>query len=94
MSLKDSIVKKLETQSNAWTKKIDSLRAQAEEKMAKAEDEQAEARIQQEFTEQIQKLEENVEKARTRMNEAKDAGEDKIADLKKRVDEWLPSNTN
>jgi hypothetical protein len=28
------------------------------------------------------------------LGELKDSGEDQLDDLKKRIDEWLPSNTN
>lgn len=94
MSLRDSLVTKLETQTQYWSKQIDSLRAQADEKMAKAKDDQAEAKIQADFARQIQELEDNVETARKKMGELREAGEGHLADLKKRVEEWLPSNTN
>ncbi|WP_165855564.1 hypothetical protein [Marinobacter sp. JSM 1782161] len=94
MSLKDSLLNKLETQTEYWSKQIDSLRAQADEKMAKAKDEQAEAQIQEDFAKRIQELEESVESARQKMGELRDSGEDRLNDLKKRIEEWLPSNTN
>ncbi|ROU02115.1 hypothetical protein EB809_01015 [Marinobacter sp. R17] len=94
MSLKDTLMTKLETQTEYWSKQIDSLRAQSEEKMAKAKDEQAEAEIQEDFAKRIQELEDNVESARQKMGELREAGEDRLSDLKKRVEEWLPSNTN
>lgn len=46
MSLKDSLQRKLETQTEHWSKQIESLRAEANEKIAKAKDEEAEAKIQ------------------------------------------------
>ncbi|MBY5937853.1 hypothetical protein [Marinobacter nauticus] len=94
MSLKESLQKKLETQTEYWSKQIDSLRAEADEKMAKAKDEQAEAEIQREFSERIQAVEDHIETARSKLGELKDSGEDQLEDLKKRIDEWLPSNTN
>lgn len=94
MSLKDSLQRKLETQTEHWSKQIDSLRADAETKAAKAKDDQAEAEIQKEFSEKIQSLENQIETARTKFAEIRSSGEDRLEDLKKRIDEWLPSNTN
>lgn len=94
MSLKDSLQRKLETQTEHWSKQIDSLRAEAETKMAKAKDDQAEAEVQKEFSEKIQSLEDQIETARTRLSELRDSGEDQLANLKKRIEDWLPSNTN
>lgn len=89
MSLKDSLQRKLETQTEHWSKQIDSLRADAENKMAKAKDEQAEAEIQKEFSAKIQSLEEQIDTARSKLGELKDSGEDQLANLKKRIDDWL-----
>lgn len=94
MSLKDSLQKKLETQTEYWSKQLESLRAQADERIAKAKDEEAEAKIQKEFSERIQGMEDKIETARSKLGELKDAGENQLDDLKKRIDEWLPSNTN
>ncbi len=94
MSLKESLQKKLETQTEYWSKQIQSLQADAEEKMAKAEDEQAEAEIQKDFSERIQTLEERVEEARKKISEIRDSGEDQLRDLKARIDEWLPGGNN
>ncbi|MGM0766859.1 MAG: hypothetical protein ACQEV6_02415 [Pseudomonadota bacterium] len=94
MSLKDSLLNKLETQTERWSKQVDSLRADAEHKMAKAKDEQAEAEIQREFSEKVQKLEDRIEEARQRLGEVRDSGEDQLRNLRERIDEWLPSNTN
>ena len=66
MSLKESLQKKLETQTEYWSKQIDSLRAEADEKMAKAKDDQAEAEIQREFSERIQAVEDHIETARSK----------------------------
>jgi len=90
MSLKESLQKKLETQTEYWSKQIQSLQADAEERMAKAQDEQAEAEIQKDFSERIQTLEDRVEEARTKISEIRDSGEDQLRDLKARIDEWLP----
>ena len=85
MSLKESLQKKLETQSEYWSKQIDSLRAEADEKMAKAKDDQAEAEIQREFSERIQAVEDHIETARSKLGELKDSGEDQLEDLKKQL---------
>lgn len=94
MSLKDSLVSKLETQTEYWNKQIDKLRADSEERIAKAKDEQAEAEIQKEVSEKIQSLESQMDEARQKANEIRDAGESRLDDLKKRIDEWLPGNGN
>lgn len=94
MSLKDSLQRKLETQTEHWSKQIDKLRSDAEEKAAQAKDDQAEAEVQKEFSEKIQSLESQIETARAKLSEVKGSGEDQLDNLKKRIDEWLPSNTN
>jgi len=86
--------KKLETQTEYWSKQIQSLQADAEEKMAKAEDDQAEAEIQKDFSERIQTLENRVEEARKKISEIRDSGEDQLSDLKARIEEWLPGGKN
>ncbi|MET4025854.1 TolA-binding protein [Marinobacter sp. MBR-99] len=94
MSLKDSLQRKLETQTEHWSKQIESLRAEANEKIAKAKDEEAEAQIQRDFSERIQAMEDQIEAARNKLGELKESGENQLDELKKRIDEWLPSNTN
>lgn len=94
MSMKESLLKKLETQTERWSKQIDSLRADAEHKMAKAKDEQAEAEIQRQFSEKVQQLEDRIEGARQKLGEVRDSGEDQLKNLRERIEEWLPSNTN
>ncbi|MGB1950437.1 MAG: hypothetical protein ACPHQ9_06705 [Marinobacter sp.] len=94
MSMKESLLKKLETQTERWSKQIDSLRADAEHKMAKARDEQAEAEIQRQFSEKVQQLEDRIEDARQKLGEVRDSGEDQLKNLRERIEEWLPSNTN
>ncbi|MDX1551909.1 MAG: hypothetical protein R3198_04750 [Marinobacter sp.] len=94
MSLKESLQKKLETQTEYWSKQIQSLQADAEERMAKAKDDQAEAEIQKDFSERIQTLENRIEEARKKISEIRDSGEDQLRDLKARIDEWLPGGNN
>ncbi|MBW7470636.1 hypothetical protein QQF73_05605 [Marinobacter sp. M216] len=94
MSVRESLLTKLQTQTERWSKQIDQVRAEAEAKMAKAEDDKAEAEIQREFSEKIQSLEDQIETARARLGELRDSGEDQLDNLKRRIDEWLPSNTN
>ncbi|MBW0146989.1 hypothetical protein [Marinobacter arenosus] len=94
MSVRESLLTKLQTQTESWSKQIDQIRSEAEAKMAKAEDDKAEAEIQREFSEKIQSLEDHIETARAKLGELRDSGEDQLDDLKRRIDEWLPSNTN
>lgn len=94
MSLKDSLLQKLETQSEKWSKQIDNLRSEADARIAEAQDEAAEAEVEREFAEKIKDLEGRVETARQELSNLRDAGEDKLQDLKARIDDWLPSNAN
>lgn len=94
MSMKESLLRKLETQTERWSKQIESLRADAEHRMAKAKDDQAEAEIQRQFSEKVQQLEDRIEGARQKLGEIRDSGEDQLKNLKDRIEEWLPSNTN
>jgi peptidoglycan hydrolase CwlO-like protein len=94
MSLKESLQQKLETQTEYWSKQVQALQAEADEKMAKAKDDQAEARIQKEMSEKIESLENQIEEARQKLAEVKDSSEDKLSELTATINDWLPSNTN
>ena len=60
----------------------------------RAEDEKAKAEIQREFSEHMQSLEHRIDAARDKLGELKDASEDQLEQLRRRIDDWLPSNTN
>jgi len=94
MAIKDALIKKLETQAGKWGKQIEALYAESEEQIAEAKDDAAEARIEKEFASKIKELEDQIEQSREELNKIVDAGEDMLKDLKERIDEWLPSNTN
>ncbi|MDC0661628.1 hypothetical protein [Marinobacter sp. SS21] len=94
MTIKDSLINKLETQAGKWSKQIEALYAESEEKIAKAKDDEAEARIEREFASKIKALEAQIEQSREELKKIVNTGEDKLQDLKDRIDEWLPSNTN
>jgi chromosome segregation ATPase len=89
MSLKDSLQRKLQTQTDAWRKQIDKLRQDAETRKAKAEDDKAEAQIQQDVSKKIQELEASIDSALGKLEELRSAGEDKLKDLKKQIDSWF-----
>lgn len=93
MSMKESLLNKLETQRDTWSKQIQRLQADAEERKAKAKDEQAEAEIQKEFSEKIQDLESRLEESRKKLDEVKEASEDRIGELKSSVDNWIAKFT-
>ncbi|MDO3720472.1 hypothetical protein QVZ43_01990 [Marinobacter sp. chi1] len=92
MSLKDSLIQKLETQTERWSKEVESLRADAEKKKASAQDEQAEAEIQKEFSEKIQGVEDQIATARSKLDELKGASESQLESLKQRIESWLPGS--
>ncbi|SFR52900.1 hypothetical protein SAMN05216203_1169 [Marinobacter daqiaonensis] len=94
MSLKDSLMKKIETQSEYWSKKIEQIRADAEAKKAEAKDQQAEAEIEQKATQQLQGLERQVKEAKSRLQELQEAGEERADEMKDDVESWLARNRN
>lgn len=89
MSLKDSLMNKLERQMDAWEKQVDAMRAKAQERMANAENEKASAQIESDFAESIERLEGHISDARKRLNELREAGEHRLDDLRKQIDGWL-----
>jgi len=89
MSLKDTLQRKLETQSDYWSKQIDSLKADAQERIAKAKDEHAERQIRKDFDKEIEKLEGHIDEAKKKIAEIRDSGEEHLNKLKSRIDNWL-----
>ena len=89
MSLKDTLQKKLETQTDHWSRRVDSLKADAREKIAKAKDEHAEKQIRMDFDKEIEKLEGRMDEAKKKIAEIRDAGEGHLDKLKGRIDDWL-----
>lgn len=92
MSLKDSLVNKLEQQMDAWEKQVDAMRAKADERVADAENEKASAQIQADFAQGIDRLEGYIGDARKRLDELREAGESHLDDLRKQIDGWLDSD--
>jgi len=89
MSLKDTLQKKLETQTDHWSRRIDSLKSDAQEKIAKAKDEHAERQIRKDFDKEIEKLEGHMDEAKKKIAEIRESGEDHLNKLKGRIDDWL-----
>ncbi len=89
MSLRDSLSNKLQTQTDYWSRQIDSLKADAREKIAKAKDEHAERQIRKDFDKQIERLEEHMDEARKKMSELRESGEEHLTKLRGRIDDWL-----
>ncbi|MDI9244820.1 hypothetical protein [Marinobacter sp. CHS3-4] len=89
MSLKDRLQRKLETQTDYWSKQIDRLKADAHEKIAKAKDEHAERQIRKDFDKEIKKLEGRIDEAKNKIAEIRESGEEHLNKLKSRIDDWL-----
>ena len=89
MSTKDKLIKNLEAQITAWEKEAEAKQAEAEKKQARAENEKAGAALKEEFTEKIRSLQSDIEAAKEKLKEIKSAGEDRMADLKRQVSDWL-----
>lgn len=89
MSLKDTLAKKIETQTDYWNKQIEKIRTDAETKKAQAKDQQAQAEIEKEVSEQIQDLQERIDEAQDKLKEVRDAGESQIKTIQGAVESWL-----
>jgi peptidoglycan hydrolase CwlO-like protein len=92
MSLKDSLITKLETQTENWKKEVDRIQAEAEAKKAKAQDKQADADIESQVASKVKDLQKNIEKAQNQLKEVKESGESGLKELRDRIGEELPGN--
>ncbi|MBS3805030.1 MAG: hypothetical protein KGY54_10810 [Oleiphilaceae bacterium] len=92
MSLKDSLITKLETQTENWKKEIDRIQAEAEAEKAKAKDKQAEADIESQFAGKVKDLQKNIEEAQEQLKEVKESGTSGLQELWDRIGKQLPGS--
>ena len=89
MSLKDDLIKKLESQIDAWDKEIAAKKAEAEKKEAEAETEKATAELNDGIMDTVRSLQANVNAAKKKITEIRAAGEDHIDGFKAQIKDWL-----
>jgi hypothetical protein len=89
MSLKDDLIKKLESQIDAWDKEIEAKKAKAKKKEAEAETEKAAADLKDGMMDNVRSLQANINEAKKKITEIRQAGEDSIDDFKAQVRDWL-----
>lgn len=94
MSPKGSLIDDLETQSRRWSDRLNELQDDLEKRLSAASDDQIREKIEREFAEQVLALEDTIELGRRKLDELREAGENQLEELKKTIDDWLPSNTN
>lgn len=89
MSVKDSLIEKLQSRIGTWQKQVEEKKAEASRQEAEAENQKAEAKLKQETIDQIHALENNISEATQKIDQLRRAGESQIEDLKKQVNSWL-----
>ena len=89
MSLKDQLIKKLESRMTALEKEADAKKAEAEKKQAEAETEEASAAIKSELTEKIRSIQSDIATVRTKLDEIKTAGEARMEEFKRQIGDWI-----
>jgi len=89
MSLKDALIEKLESQIDVWDKTISALKADAERKKAQAKTKKAGARLKEEILDTVFELQANIAAANEKISEIKNAGEERLNELKLQIRLWL-----
>ncbi len=89
MSLKDNLIKKLESQIDAWDKEVEAKKAAAEQKEAEAETEKAAAEVKDGILDNVRSLQADINAAKKKITEIREAGEDRIDGFKKQISDWL-----
>lgn len=89
MSLKDTLIQKLETQVESWESRLETLRAQFNEYKTRAENEQATEELKEKTAKRISDLKDDIDTARTRLEELRASGESRFNELKSKVEDFL-----
>lgn len=89
MSLKDSLVEKLESQIDAWDKEVEAAKAEAENKKAQAENEMAGAHLKEEMMDDVNAIQAKIESAKQKINEIQGAAEDRLDEFKAQIHDWI-----
>ncbi|GAB6145489.1 hypothetical protein [Desulfocicer niacini] len=89
MSIKDNLISKLESQIDAWDKEIEAANAEAKKKEAQAETEKAGALLKQGIMDNVHSLQDKIDYANRKINEIRNAGEDRLDEFKSQINDWL-----
>lgn len=89
MSLKETLIHKLETQVESWESRLETLRAQFNEYKTKAENEQATEELKEKTAKRISDLKDDIDTARTRLEELRASGESHLNELRSKVEDFL-----
>jgi len=89
MSIKDTMIQKLEKQVESWESRLDTLKAQFNEYRAKVENDKATEELKQKTMQRINDLQEDIESARKRLDELRESGESRVSEIRGQIDEWL-----
>lgn len=93
MSMKDTLIRKLEKQVDSWESRLDTLNAQFNEYKQKAENKEATEELKQETAKRISDLQENIESARKRLYELRESGESRVKEIRGQIEDWLNRNS-
>lgn len=89
MSLKDTLIDKLEKQVDSWESKLDTLKAQFNEYKAKAQNDKATDELKEKTKERIGKLQGDIDGARDKLKELRNSGETRFKEIRGQVEDWL-----
>ncbi|XOZ35042.1 hypothetical protein ACMDCT_07360 [Halomonadaceae bacterium KBTZ08] len=89
MSLKESLVQKLEKQVESWETKLDTLRAQFNEYKVKAENREATEELKEKTAQRIADLQKDIDAARARLEEVRASGESHLNEVRSKVEDFL-----
>ena len=89
MSLKDTLIHKLEKQVDSWEGRLDTLKAQFNEYKRRAENREATEELKEETAKRINDLQEDIESARKRLSELRESGESRVREIRSQIEDWL-----
>lgn len=91
MALQEILVRKLEYQIFAWQKQVQKARAEAAgpKKREMAEDADRIGKIDEDPAEYMRRLERNIEAARKKIEEVREADQERLLVLKKQLSDWM-----
>ena len=89
MSLKETLIQKLDKKVESWESRLDTLKAQFNEYKANAENEKATEELKQKTMQRINDLQEDIDAARKRLSELRESGESRVSEIRGQIEDWL-----
>jgi hypothetical protein len=89
MAIREILIKKLEYQIFAWQKEMEKVRSAPPRKPETAPEEAAIARFEQDPAEYVERLERNLAAAHRKIEEVRQADEDRLLVLKRQLHDWM-----